>query len=186
MMAMNRTTSLALAIAFALLPLWSSCRSPDEGKSPPGASRYSVKNASGNYDLYLGPNIADRASHSSAGGGLEKAAYFIVGNVPATLIEAARAKPNRVVSLAVETPRASPLALVVNHLVGEQVKTLSVKTGDPSITGTVQIWIDEQGTPVGLFELNVWHRAADGSMSSDIYSTGLAPDPDRPPTGNPR
>jgi hypothetical protein len=183
---MNRALLRIVVVVAGAVSLWGGCRSPDEGKSTQSPNHYSRLNASGNYDLYLGPDIADHLARPASSDELKRTSYFMVGNVTPKLIQTARSKPNRVVSLAVNAPATAALTLMVNYLVGADPVTVSAKTGDPMVSGRVQIWIDEQDTPVGMFELNVWHRASNGKLSKDTYSTGLLPDPEMPPSPDPR
>jgi len=176
---MTRSSLLSLALVTAAC---AGCHEPEEVNAGESHDRHARLNAAGNYDLFVGPGISDRLAHPDE---LGRAAYFMVGDVSPGLIEAARRKPNRVVSLAINAPTPAPLTLVVSYPGRRGVKKIAVKTGDPMASGVVQIWIDDRGSPVGLFELRRWQRAADGKLSSDTYSTGLLPDPEMPPSIGP-
>jgi hypothetical protein len=144
---------------------------------------YSIVNPDGTYDLYLGPGVAALVQAGPSADGLKSHPYFKLGRVPARLVELARKRTNKIVSFSLEDKTLAPLTIVVNYLVQREPINITAVAGDPALSGTGQVRIDDDtNSPMGLFEARVMRPGKfSGQPSPSIYSTGLMLDPDPPP-----
>jgi hypothetical protein len=170
-----------LRVGFALVGSALACNSASPTTASSNPDVYARRKADGTYDLYSGPGVADLIQRGRIVAKDDQFSYFKLGDVPARLVESAHARATGVVSISLEDPNAPPVTVFVSfRRTAGAPTTVSVKPGDPWVSGIAQVWIDEGGAPIGLFELAILHRSPNGALSKDVYTTGLRADPDLP------
>lgn len=160
--------------------------------------RAAVQNADGSHTFYAGRGVGDSVRSGVA---IDETypTPFMSLQVPGSLYDEAISTPNLVKTASFEVPNSAIQATVHDYdykavrdydtkapsrgSVG--LATLFFHPGDPWVTGYAQVAVGTDGFTMGLFEVIKWIRGdTSGSMpsllSSNIYTTGLVPDPDKP------
>jgi hypothetical protein len=105
------------------------------------------------------------------------------GVTPA-LIERARAKTEKVVTLSLEDAAHQDLTVELTSVREGRSTTLSLHPGDPCASGVVQIIITKEDIPTALFDVIQWVRFPNGTSPDQYgvnqYTTGIYGDSEWP------
>jgi hypothetical protein len=146
-------------------------------------NRLAVHEPDGSYTFYAGQGIADAVSGGVSLGDDYHVGYMAL-NVPSSMHDAAMQAPQRVTTISLEVP--GPSVTITVHEVEKDggVQTLYFHPADPWVSGYAQVGTGPDNFTMGFFEVIKWNKDTTGTMPtvlySDIYTTGLLPDDNKP------
>lgn len=135
---------------------------------------YSLKNADGTYDLYVGKGAKEAAEKGQPLPG----GWYKLGKVRQERVDKALAskKELKVATYSLEDIANSDLDLEFDMSKPNETKTTKMRAGDPCISGVVQVAIDKTGSPTALFDVVQWVKFPNGPTGKSMWSTGVVPD----------
>ena len=135
---------------------------------------YSLKQADGTYDFYIGPAVKEAAEKGEP----MPPGWYKLGKVKQNRVDKATGKASKVASYSLEDPANSDMEVEFS---AKDNKSLKLKAGDPCLSGVVQVAIDpKSGSPTALFDVYHWVKYPNGPTAKNVYTTGVLPDDELP------